>query len=460
MRTVRVVVVIVLVAGGAALAGGLAYAGGSKPAKPLISNLVATPATVSSGGATTVSASVSGANECALSSNKPVAGLPVTFSCQSGAVEHKLTMPTDTGKKPVKYKLTLTAIGVAGKAKAKTTVTVTAANFMIEKRQRVEGEASYTESELAAKVGQKVEYEVIVTNTGNVPLKFAALKDSGCENVSPSGGTELDAGKSETFTCEHTLTIIGQYTNEASIEGNEGTSTRTSNTVTVKVQGASFTIETLQRLHGEPSYIKSELTAGVGHTVEYAVIVKNTGTLTLKFAALKDSGCENVSPSGGTELDAGKSETFTCEHTLTSTGQYTNEASIEGDEGTGAGTSNRVTVDIPCGCGGLTIEKLQKIEGEAFYTRSTLTGEIDQTVDYEIIVKNTGNVTLRFNPLSDANCTGISPSGEETVAPGQVQTYTCHHLLTEVGFYRNEASIEGNEDTGTETSNRVVVEVL
>ena len=441
--------------------------GGSKPAKPLISNLAATPATVFSEGATTVSASVSGANECVLSSNKAVAGLPVTFSCQSGAVEHKLTMPTDTRKRPVKYKLTLTAIGVAGKAKAKTTVTVTAANvccgrpvFMIEKRQRVEGEASYTESELAAKVGQKVEYEVIVFNTGNVPIKFAALKDSGCEDISPSGGTELDVDESETFTCEHTLTSTGEYTNEASIEGNEGASTRTSNKVTVKVQEARFTIEMLQRLHGETSYTKSELTAGVGQTVEYAVIVKNAGAVTLKFAALKDGGCENISPRGGTELEAGESETFSCEHALTIAAQYTNEASIEGDEGTGAETANRVTVNISCGCGRVTIEKLQKIEGEAFYTRATLTGEIDQTVDYEINVENTGNVMLRVNPLSDANCTGISPSGEQAVAPGQVQTYTCHHLLTEMGFYRNEASIEGNEGIGTETSNRVVVEVL
>ena len=136
--------------------------GGSKPAKPLISNLAATPATVFSGGATILSASVSGANERALSSNKAVAGLPVTFSCQSGAVEHKLTMPIETRKKPVRYKLTLTAIGVAGKAKAKTTVTVTAVDvcgcgrLTIEELQKIEGEAFYTRSTLAGEIDQTV----------------------------------------------------------------------------------------------------------------------------------------------------------------------------------------------------------------------------------------------------------------------------------------------------------------
>jgi uncharacterized repeat protein (TIGR01451 family) len=242
VRTVRVVVVILLVAGGAALAGGLAYAGGSKPAKPLISNLAVTPATVFSGGATTVSASVSGANDCALSANKVVAGLPVTFSCQSGAVEHKLTMPADTRKKPVKYKLTLTAIGVAGRAKAKTTVTVTAGvcgcglPFTIEKLQRIEGEAFYTRSTLAGEIDQTVDYEIIVTNTGNVTLKFEPLSDANCTGILPSGEATVAPEERETYTCHRLLTEVGSYRNEASIEGDEGlTGTFTSNAVVVEV---------------------------------------------------------------------------------------------------------------------------------------------------------------------------------------------------------------------------------
>ena len=68
-----------------------------------------------------------------------------------------------------------------------------------------------------------------------MPLKFAALKDTGCEGLSPSGATELAAGKEETFTCTHVLGAVGSYSNEASIEGNEGTGTKTSNKVTATV---------------------------------------------------------------------------------------------------------------------------------------------------------------------------------------------------------------------------------
>jgi uncharacterized repeat protein (TIGR01451 family) len=107
-----------------------------------------------------------------------------------------------------------------------------------------------------------------------------------------------------------------------------------------------------------------------------------------------------------------------------------------------------------------TIEKLQEVEGsKAGFTTSKLTGEVGQTVDYKILVKNTSNVALHFGKLSDASCEGISPNAEETVAAGAEETYTCGHTLTAVGVYANEASIEGNEGTGTKTSNKVEAEV-
>lgn len=121
MGSVRTVVVVALVVGGSALFGAAAQANGPKP---VISGLTTMPAAVSSDGATTVTASVSGATECELSSNKAVAGLPAKFSCESGTVERELVMPADTATKAAAYKLTLTATGAGGKAKAKAVVTV------------------------------------------------------------------------------------------------------------------------------------------------------------------------------------------------------------------------------------------------------------------------------------------------------------------------------------------------
>jgi alpha-tubulin suppressor-like RCC1 family protein len=241
MGVVRIVLVVALVAGAAALGVDPAFAKG--PPKPVISGFAVTRATVGSGGSTAITASVSNAKECTVSSNKPVAGLPETFNCESGPVDSDVTMPANAGKKPLKIKLTLTVVGAGGKAKAKATVEVTTADFKIEKLQRVEGEVSYTTGALTAELGQGIQYEIVVTNTGKLPLNFSEVKDNACESVSPSGSTELQAGKSETFTCRHTLTAFGGYRNEASIEGNEGTGTKTSNSVKVNVNMTGYAVQ-------------------------------------------------------------------------------------------------------------------------------------------------------------------------------------------------------------------------
>jgi Regulator of chromosome condensation (RCC1) repeat len=226
-----------LAVGGLALTGGLAY---GRSSKPVISGLKASPATVSSGDATTVTASVSGAKECKLSANKHVASLPARFSCESGSVSRSVTMPINAGTTPVKYKLFLTAFG-RGSKKAHTVVTVTTASyFTIEMLQRIEGESSYTTSELRAKAGQTVQYEIVVENTGSSTLKFAPLKDKDCEDISPSTSSELGAGESETFTCEHTLgAVVFRYVNKASIEvKEEAVGMRISNGVAVATEEA------------------------------------------------------------------------------------------------------------------------------------------------------------------------------------------------------------------------------
>src|SRR6202012_1555916 len=100
---------------------------------------------------------------------------------------------------------------------------------------------------------------------------------------------------------------------EASIEGNEGTGKQTSNKVTAKVNAEpSFTIEKLQRIEGESTYVSSAKAGKAGQKVEYKIVVRNTGNLPLKFGALKDTGCEGITPSGATELAVGKEESFTC----------------------------------------------------------------------------------------------------------------------------------------------------
>ena len=133
-------------------------------------------------------------------------------------------------------------------------------------------------------------------------------------------------------------------------------------------------------------------------------------------------------------------------------GTYTNEASIEGNEGTGTKTSNKVTAKVAAEPS-FTIKKEQRIAGEVAYTASELTGKLGQTVEYKITVKNTGNLPLKFSALKDTGCRGSRPPARPNSPSAKKSPSPAAHARGR--HHTNEASIEGNEGTGTKTSNKV-----
>jgi hypothetical protein len=119
-----------------------------------------------------------------------------------------------------------------------------------------------------------------------------------------------------------------------------------------------------------------------------------------------------------------------------------------------------------------TIELQQKLEGPSgSFTSSPLSAEIGQTVDYEILVKDSGNTPLTFSAVKASGCDAGTISGglgEGPVLAGATTTYLCQHLLSladqKAGSYRNTVSMTGTrEETSLaptfEVSNTVVVSV-
>jgi hypothetical protein len=245
-----------------------------------------------------------------------------------------------------------------------------------------------------------------------------------------------------------------------------------------------FTIEKLQQLEGSGSFTKSTLTGGVGQTVDYEIVVTNTGNVALTLSSFTDPHCEAGTISGpepGATVEAHASAKYTCKHVLTLAdrvaGSYSNEASVTGTPPDGDGTpithpSNVVTVEVPPPTPALSIEKLQKIAGGSSpYTTSTLTGGVGQTVDYEILVKNTGNVALTLASPTDAGCDAGTITGGPIgglLAAGASTSYTCTHVLSatdqSAGSHANVVTLiatpnEGEESPVTSTSNTVLTDV-
>jgi hypothetical protein len=127
--------------------------------------------------------------------------------------------------------------------------------------------------------------------------------------------------------------------------------------------------------------------------------------------------------------------------------------------------------NVTCGpAPAYTIEKLQAIGGSGLpATTAPLTGQVGQTVDYEIRVTNTGNTPLTFSNFEDKHCdpgTLGGGSGETPVEPLAVVTFMCSHKLTAAdetaGSYTNTATVTGTpepEEGSPETHESNTVEV-
>ncbi len=243
----------------------------------------------------------------------------------------------------------------------------------------------------------------------------------------------------------------------------------------------SFSIEKSQEIAGSATgFTTSPLTGAIGQTVAYQIIVRNTSGFAETFSEFTDTQCDAGTIAGGpgsSKVPPGQSTTYTCNHLLAALGAYANEATVTGTTSGGTPvthTSNQVVVEVrpgpspppPGSEGAFVIEKLQEIAGSAAgFTTLPLTGAIGQTVDYEIVVKNTGRTALVFSNFSDAHCdpgTIAGGPGAAPVAPGATTTYTCSLLLTSLGTYVNLASLTGvgqGEQPLTRFSNPVEVKV-
>ena len=98
-----------------------------------------------------------------------------------------------------------------------------------------------------------------------------------------------------------------------------------------------------------------------------------------------------------------------------------------------------------------TIEKLQEIAGSGRgFTKSPLIGAIGETVDYEIIVTNTGLFPETLSEFTDPHCddgTIAGGPGAGRLTPGDSVTYTCSRALDATGAYTNEATVTATTQT-------------
>nr|WP_121270619.1 gliding motility-associated C-terminal domain-containing protein [Pedobacter schmidteae] len=316
-----------------------------------------------------------------------------------------------------------------------------------------------------SKAGDVINYTIVVKNTGNVTLSNVVVSDTGADagSVLPASVAVLAPGASATLSAKHTLTQSdvdnGSYSNQASVAALDTKGTFVSTPKSDDPNTPAVDDATVVNIaeSGSLTLTKSADNTGskAGDVISYTIVVKNTGNVTLNNISVIDAGADagSISPASIVSLAPDLTATVTAKHTLTQTeidsGIYSNQASVSGstpkgtvigkpqsdDPNTPAVDDATVITIVPAGAMSLT---------KVADNMATKAGDV---INYTIVVKNTGNVTLNNITVSDAGADpgSVGPANIASLAPGATATVKAKHTLTQAevdnGSYSNQASV-------------------
>jgi hypothetical protein len=354
------------------------------------------------------------------------------------------------------------------------TVTIPAASVVSVSLEK-QGAVSPATREAGARLGDKIFYTYLVTNTGNITLSSVAVDDPTigpvtCPTPAPPGLAPL-----HTIVCTadnpHTVTAAdiaaGSVTDTATATGN-GVNGDTSppsdpSTVTIPTDPPLPLVAIAKA--GVVTPAAHQFAARVGDTIAYSYLVTNIGNVQLTSVAVNDPTlgsvtCPAIPPPG---LDPGNSVTCTADatHTVTQAdvdaGQIVDTATATG-VGAAGGTSpeslpSTATIPTVAAAPSVTIRKLGDVTPAAHQAGA----QQGDTIAYSYVVTNSGNVTLSTVAVHDPTIGAVTcPTPPAPgLAPGTSVTCTADHVHTvtaadvAAGFVTDTATATGTDTQGT-----------
>ena len=320
--------------------------------------------------------------------------------------------------------------------------------------------------------GDRIDYWITVTNTGDVALSNVLVGDANAvidsctptldatTNSANDSLSSLAIGASLTCAAHHIVTAddvtAAQVVNTADVRTTtSGLTTATvSNVVTTPVGASSLTIV--------KSKTSTDALHVAGDVVTYSIVISNTGSTTLTNVTLTDANatfdCGGAMP---TTMARGASLTCTATHTVTdaevSAGQVVNTANVTTSELPSGTNSNTVTTPVtPVHVPLPDMSIVKSLNGSA-------PSKIGDVITYKIVVTNTGETYLLGVNITDANatigaCTMVLPT---PLAQGESFSCTATHTVTDAdmaaGKVDNTAVATSTNAPLTRNSNVVTV---
>ena len=319
-----------------------------------------------------------------------------------------------------------------------------------------------------SKTGDVINYTLNVKNTGTVTLTNVAVTDAKADagSILPSSISILLPGESAILKAKHTLTQtevdFGSFSNQASASGKNPQNVTVSDLLSDDPATTVLDDATVTPILAAPSmlFTKTALNgvSKAGDVINYTLIVRNTGNVTLSNLAITDGGADagSISPSTIANLLPGAMVTVTAKHTLTqaevNSGRFSNQANVLAYDPKGhkinqiSDDPNTIAANDP------TIVTIGSTASIVLTKEADNSGvKAGDVINYILIAKNTGNVTLTNVMVVDAGADAgsIQPAVVPLILPGASATITAKHTLTQAevnsGLFSNQASVNAKD---------------
>jgi uncharacterized repeat protein (TIGR01451 family) len=315
----------------------------------------------------------------------------------------------------------------------------------------------------------------VVNPTGS--LTWTAYSDASCTQQVFTQDTSLPANLTNIQGPSYTPTAVGNYNWVVTYNAN-GSDTTNAKVVSqcgaepFTITPATPTVATTASdgIAGQPVTDIATVTGGFNPTGTitwkvYADNASNTLACTTPVATISPSVSVNNTNNNGQAIQSPAWNT----PTGSSTQYYQWVAYYVSSDGNNvnvdSGCNNEPFKLTPTPAPAITIQKLESFSPSGGFSAGPLTGQVGQTVYYEMLVTDTGNTDVRPS-FSDPGCDSspVGPTqtvptynaGTNTLSSGGQVAWTCSHVLTaaDVSGYTNTARVTGTVvNTGTPIDN-------
>ena len=318
--------------------------------------------------------------------------------------------------------------------------------------------------------GDVIAYQFVATNNGDVTLSNVSINDPlpglsalVCNPVAPA-----TLAPTAVMTCTATYTVMPADVKTGQVH-NSATATYTPPpTAPGNPPPPPVTTppsETDTPIEQDPSLaiVKTETSTGpysLGDTVTYSLVATNNGDVTLTNVSISDPNATigACTPAQPTSLGPNATLTCTATHVVTAAdveaGQVINTASTTGQPPTPPGGPTPPPLTPPPSTVETPVEQHPSLVIVKTVTSSGPYTEGD-TINYQFVATNTGDVTLTGVSISDPlpglsalNCTPAQPT---TLAPNAALTCTATYTVTPAdvinGSVHNSATTTGQPPT-------------